>query len=258
MLHTELSLHWISGTCTSRPCAQLEALAAGRGFWTAQAQASSRRAGRMHFCTTRPIVAEMTEVERLQQTGYRRLGSPTRGFRYRGAPAREIGRLSALRLPPAWRDVAISRNPKARLVAVGRDRKGRWQYRYSEAAVHQREARKYARLLAFGAALPGLRAYIDAGLRRGEVMAAVLRILSTCFMRPGSEIYAKENGSFGIATLRKRHATVHGDTVRFHYMGKSGQEQFAELKDRRVARIVRELKKQPGREIFPVTRQQIN
>src|SRR3954462_15515578 len=101
----------------------------------------------MHFCITRRIVGVVTQVELLQQTGYRRVGSPQRGFRYRGAPKSQLGRIQSLRLPPAWRDVAIVRSPKAKLVAVGRDKKGSWQYRYSEKAVQQREARKYARLV---------------------------------------------------------------------------------------------------------------
>src|SRR5438552_2909476 len=197
----------------------------------------------------------MTQIELLQQTGYRRIGSPKSGFRYQGAPGRELGRIRALRLPPAWRDVVVSRNPQAKLVAVGRDKKGRWQYRYGEKAVRRREQRKYEKLVAFGRALPRLRAYVAKGLRlpglpRDKVMACILHILETCFMRPGSSVYARENGSFGIATLQNRHATVHGDTVTFHYRGKAGKEQVRELGDRRVARIVRELKKLPGKDLF--------
>jgi DNA topoisomerase-1 len=81
-------------------------------------------------------------------------------------------------------------------------------------------------------------------------MAVILRILSTCFMRPGSQVYARENGSFGIATLQNRHATVSGDTVTFHYRGKAGKEQLRELRDRRIARVVRELKKLRGKDLF--------
>ena len=196
-----------------------------------------------------------TQIELLQQTGYRRLGSPQRGFRYQGAPRAEIARLHDLRLPPAWTDVVISRSAKAKLLAVGKDKKGRWQYRYSAAAVRHREQKKYDKLIAFGQALPRLRAAIERDLRlpglpREKVMACILRILSTCFMRPGSQIYARENGSFGIATLENRHATVSGDTVRFHYRGKAGKEQIRELQDRRVARIVRELKKLKGKDLF--------
>ena len=197
----------------------------------------------------------MTQTDLLQKTGYRRRGSPKSGFRYPGAPARDLPRLRSLGIPPAWTDVAIDRNPRARLQAVGRDKKGRWQYRYSPAAVREREERKHKKLLTFGQALPRMRAAIDGGLRlpglpKEKVMACILRILSTCFLRPGSHVYAKENGSFGIATLQNRHATVYGDSVRFQYRGKSGQEQLRELRDRRVARVVRELKKVPGRELF--------
>ena len=197
----------------------------------------------------------MTQIEELQRHGYRRKGSPKSGFRFAGAPQRELPRLRALRLPPAWTDVVVSRNPKAKLLAVGRDRKGRWQYRYSEAAVRVREKKKYERLVAFGRALPRMRKAVDRALRlpglpREKVLACILRILSTCFMRPGSQVYAKENGSFGIATLQNRHVSVKGDTVRFHYRGKAGKEQERELRDRRVARIVREMKKLPGKDLF--------
>ncbi len=201
------------------------------------------------------LVARMTHIELLQRTGYRRVGSPKRGFRFAGAPVREVSRLRSLRIPPAWTDVAINPNPRAKLQAVGRDKKGRWQYRYSEGAVRVREQKKYDRLVAFGRALPRMRKAVDRdmrlpGLPREKLMACILRILSTCFMRPGSEAYAKENGSFGIATLQNRHASVQGDMVRFHYRGKAGKEQINELRDRRVARIVRELKKVPGKDLF--------
>jgi len=194
----------------------------------------------------------VTQIEFLQQQGYHRVGSPRSGFRFPGAPARELLRLRSLKLPPAWTDVAISPSPRAKLQAVGRDKKGRWQYVYSSEAVRQREQRKFDKLMAFGRALPRLRKAIDRGMRlRGlpkeRVMACILRILSTCFMRPGSAVYAKENGSFGIATLLRRHASVHGDTVHFEYRGKAGKVQVRELRDRRAARIVRELKKLPGK-----------
>ena len=197
----------------------------------------------------------MTLVEELQRSGIRRVGTPKRGFRFVGASKQDLDRLHDLKLPPAWTEVAISRSASSRLQAIGKDKAGRWQYRYSDRAVVEREQKKYARLIAFARALPRLRKEIDHGLSspglpRERVMACILRILSTCFMRPGSEAYAKENGSFGIATLRNRHASVHGDVVRFDYMGKSGKRQVRELRDRRVARIVRELKKLPGKDLF--------
>jgi DNA topoisomerase-1 len=160
-----------------------------------------------------------------------------------------------MRIPPAWTEVAVNPNPRAKLQAVGRDKKGRWQYRYSDGAVREREQKKYDKLVAFGRALPQMRRAVARGMRvpglpREKVMACILRILSTCFMRPGSQVYAKENGSFGIATLQNRHVVVQGDTVRFQYRGKAGKEQIRELRDRRVARIVREMKKLPGKDLF--------
>ena len=185
----------------------------------------------------------VTQIEQLQRAGAH------------GERARKLAWSRGIAVPPAWKDVAVARSPAAKLQVVGRDKKGRWQYRYSAAAVREREKRKFDRLVKFGKALPQLRAAIARGLARPglpkeKVMACILRILSTCFMRPGSEVYARENGSFGIATLRNRHAQVHGDLVTFDYIGKAGKHQIQELRDRRVARVVRQLKKVPGRELF--------
>jgi DNA topoisomerase I len=215
----------------------------------------------------------VTLVEKLQETGIRRVGSPRKGFRWVGAHASDRRRLDELKIPPAWIEVAVSRSPSSKLQAIGKDKAGRWQYRYGDQAVREREQKKYERLVSFARALPKLRKEIDGGLAlpgipKDKVMACILRILSTCFMRPGSETYAKENGSFGIATLQNRHVSVHGDVVRFDYVGKSKKRQVRELRDRRVARTIRELKKLPGKELFQfraedgsvvnVTRQMIN
>src|SRR6266403_1783180 len=131
--------------------------------------ASGLRGGRRaaeHPRAARPIVAgQMTQIELLHHTGFRRVGSPKSGFRFVGAPPREVPRLRSLRIPPAWTDVAISRNPRSKLLAVGRDKKGRWQYVYSQAAVREREQRKYQKLIAFGRALSHLRRAIDRGMR---------------------------------------------------------------------------------------------
>jgi DNA topoisomerase-1 len=202
----------------------------------------------------------MTRIERLHATGIRRLGSKTKGFRYvgpggRAVSARDLDRIRALALPPAWKDVAISASPSAALQAVGRDAAGRWQYRYSEEHARRRERVKGERLIHFAQALPRLRAALERDLRRPDldrqkVMACILRILSTCFLRPGSQVYAAENGSYGIATLRKRHVTVRGDQIRYDFPGKSRKRQVLEFRDRRVASIVRGLETLPGPELF--------
>ena len=202
----------------------------------------------------------MTSVERLHATGILRRGTKRSGFRYvfagDGRPARrERSRIEALRLPPAWREVAISGSPSARLQAVGRDAAGRWQYVYHPAHVRARERAKYDRLVRFAAALPALRRAMARDLRadplsRDAVLAVIVRILAGACIRPGSEAYAAENGSYGIATLRRRHVTVSGDTVHFDFPGKSGKRQQRTLRDPVVARAVRRMLRLNGRELF--------
>jgi DNA topoisomerase-1 len=115
--------------------------------------------------------------------------------------------------------------------------------------------KKFKRVIKFGEALPKLRSTIAAhlrqpGLGRERVLASVLRILSMSFMRPGSQVYASENGSFGIATLRPTHVRVRGDVIEFDFPGKSGVQQVQQVKDHNVAKVVRSLLKVPSREVF--------
>ncbi|HEX8707222.1 MAG TPA: hypothetical protein VF723_03085 [Pyrinomonadaceae bacterium] len=202
----------------------------------------------------------MTRLEKLQQSGIRRTGTPKQGFTYRTADGRAVGkedlqRIRALRIPPAWTEVAINPLARGTLQAVGRDAAGRWQYLYHEAHTKRQEQKKFERLMQFAAALPRMRRTVALdlarpGIGREKVMACILRILSTCFIRPGSQVYAAENGSYGLATLRRRHVTVKGDLVIFDFRGKSGQQQHRELRDRTVARIVKRLMELPGYEVF--------
>jgi DNA topoisomerase I len=202
----------------------------------------------------------VTRIEKLQTTGIRRLGTPKRGFRYitaAGGPpsAADLQRIESLVLPPAWKDAAVNASPSASLQAIGRDAAGRWQYRYSEEHERRRERKKGRRLVEFAQALPQMRRTVERDLRkpdldREKVMACILRILSTCFLRPGSQVYAAENGSYGIATLRNRHVSVKGDVIRYDFPGKSGKRQVLEFRDRRVARIIRQLRRLPGGELF--------
>ncbi len=202
----------------------------------------------------------MTRLEKLQKTGIRRTGTPKQGFRYERADgarvdASDLERIDALRIPPAWTDVAIDTSPRAALQAVGKDAAGRWQYLYHENHRTRQEQKKFNRLVHFVEALPKMRHAVARdlsrpGLGKERVLACILRILSTCFIRPGSEVYAKENGSYGIATLRPKHVTVKGDLVQFNFRGKAGVFQSRELRDKRVARVVRELLKQPAKEVF--------
>jgi DNA topoisomerase-1 len=202
----------------------------------------------------------MTRIEKLCAKGIHRIGSPARGFRYLDADGRkinraELSRIEALRIPPAWIDVCINATASGAVQAVGKDAAGRWQYIYHESRVRHRESKKFQRLIDFAEKLPAMRKAMARDLRqrgfpRARVMASILRILSMSFIRPGSEIYASENGSYGIATLRPKHVTVRGDSIVFDFPGKSGVQQHRELRDRTTARIVRELLKQPARDVF--------
>ena len=202
----------------------------------------------------------MTHIERLQQTGIRRLGTIKSGFRYASAngsrvSSADLARIKALKIPPAWSQVAVNRSAQGMLQAVGMDVAGRWQYLYHENHVKKREQKKFERLLKFAQTLPEMRKVVARDLRASDlgyarVMACILRILSTCFLRPGSQIYASENGSYGIATLKPRHVRVKGDVVEFDFQGKRRIPQHRELKDRQVAKVVRQLLKYPAAEVF--------
>jgi DNA topoisomerase I len=202
----------------------------------------------------------MTTLERLQQSGIRRLGTPARGFRYKRVDGKRLTaadrkRIDALKIPPACIDVCINPGSSGTVQVIGKDAAGRLQYLYHEKHVRKREVKKFKRLIKFGEALPQLRSSIAShlrqpGLGRERVLATILRILSMSFLRPGSQVYASENGSFGIATLKPKHVKVKGDVVEFDFPGKSGVQQVRMVKDHAVAKVVRTLLKVPSREVF--------
>ena len=202
----------------------------------------------------------MTRIETLCARGITRSGSPKRGFRYQSAGGKKPGRadldrINDLRIPPAWTDVCINANAGGAVQAVGKDAAGRWQYLYHETHVRRSEKKKFQRLIEFAESLPAMRRAVakdmrQPGLARERVMAGIMRILSSSFIRPGSQVYASENGSYGIATLKPKHVQVKGDTIIFDFPGKSGVKQHRELRDRRVAKLIRELLKQSTREVF--------
>jgi len=201
-----------------------------------------------------------TKIARLQDRGFLRSRAGKGRFVYATAAgerpsAADVARIRQLALPPAWTDVAIARSASAPLQAVGRDAAGRWQYRYSAAHVRAREAKKGDRLAGFIRAMPALRTRIEKGLSspplsREQVMSAMLRILCVSFVRPGSKQYAEQNGSFGLATLRRQHVSVTGATINFSFPGKAQKTQQRCFVDRQVAPILRQLLVLRGRQVF--------
>jgi len=194
-----------------------------------------------------------------------RHGGKRSGFRYVGPTGRvirdrrQLERIDAMRIPPAWRDVHIAASRRPAIQAWGFDAKGRKQYRYHERAVAVREQRKYYRVRRLARDLPRIRealyAEIAGGkeLTRDRVAAAVVRLISKGFFRVGSERYARENKTFGISTLLKRHVRVEGNAIVFEFKGKSNRQQRHVVVDRALARIVKQMLESPGARLFRYT-----
>ena len=188
-----------------------------------------------------------------------------KGFGYRQpdghwlSDAQELERIRRLAIPPAYTDVWVCPLANGHLQATGLDARGRRQYRYHAQWRQLRDAHKFERMAAFGKALPRIRAQVarDLAPRRGqttlartEVLAAIVRLLDTTYLRVGNEEYAVSNQSYGLTTLRTRHAGVRGSTLQLRFRGKSGVQQSAQLSDPRVARVVRRCQQLPGQELF--------
>jgi len=184
-----------------------------------------------------------------------------KGFAYVGPDGKPIRdaetlvRIKHLVIPPAWEHVWICPDPKGHLQATGRDARGRKVYLYHARWREVRDAAKYERLAAFGDALPRMRERIEAdlalrGIPRQKVLAAVVKLLEETSIRVGNDEYRRENGSVGLTTMQDDHAQFEGNKVRFVFTGKSGKEHSVELKDRRLARIVKQCQDIPGQELF--------
>jgi DNA topoisomerase IB len=190
--------------------------------------------------------------------GIRRVKSG-RGFRYLDAAGRPLTdhaaleRIHALTIPPAWTDVWICGDPAGHLQATGIDAAGRKQYLYHSLWTRRREREKFRRMLAFGAALPKLRRRVARELDGGpptreRVLAGAVRLLDIGLFRIGGEEYADENGGIGLATLRREHVRVRGQTIVFDYPAKSGVRRVHEIADPACCALVRQLQRRRGGE----------
>jgi DNA topoisomerase-1 len=183
------------------------------------------------------------------------------GFAYlkpNGEPVRETATLERIRklaVPPAWTDVWICPRANGHIQATGRDARGRKQYKYHPQFREVRESTKYEHMMDFARALPAIRAKLAEhmalrGLPREKVLATVVHLLEATLIRVGNDDYAKTNKSYGLTTLRNPHVKVNGSELRFQFKGKGGKTWQLQVKDRRVARIVKACQELPGQELF--------
>ena len=188
----------------------------------------------------------------------RKHGSSFRYFDPVGKVIRDkarVGRIQRLAIPPAYTDVWICPSENGHLQATGRDARGRKQYRYHARWHEVRDETKYGRMVAFAQALPHIRERVEEdlakpGLPREKVLATVVKLLESTLIRVGNEEYAKDNGSFGLTTMRSRHVDVSGAQLRFSFRGKSGKEHSIGVKDKRLAAIVKRCRDLPGQVLF--------
>jgi DNA topoisomerase-1 len=166
-----------------------------------------------------------------------------------------VERINKLAIPPAWRKVEIAESKRAKIQAKGYDAAGRLQSIYSPSFRIKQDALKFERILKFAHALPQLRRQVEKDLARRDygkqkVLACIVKLIDEEFFRVGNEQYAKEHQSYGITTLRSKHASITSTTVTFEFIGKSGQEHVKTIKDPQIARLIKQLDEMPGYEIF--------
>ena len=231
----------------------------------------SRKLSRLLAADRPPIIAGASEPEAAAaaahlryvsdgEPGLRREGS-AKSFRYvngKGRPVKDratLDRIRALAIPPAWTDVWICASPHGHIQAMGRDVRGRKQYRYHARWREFRDRSKYGRMIEFAQALPTIRKAVSTdlnlpGLSRRKVLAALVSLLERTCIRVGCDEYARSNNHYGLTTLLDRHVKVQGDRVRFRFTGKSGKDHEVGLEDKRLARIVRNCQEVPGQRLF--------
>jgi DNA topoisomerase-1 len=184
-----------------------------------------------------------------------------KGFRYSHpdrTPVRDpkvLARIKSLVIPPAWTRVWISNYANGHLQATGRDAKGRKQSRYHPKWREVRDETKYERMTYFAKALPVIREHVQEdlsrpGLPRDKVLATIVSLMEATLIRVGNEEYARENGSYGLTTMRNKHVEVNGSKITFSFQGKSRVHHTINLQDRRLANIIKRCEDLPGYELF--------
>jgi DNA topoisomerase I len=173
----------------------------------------------------------------------------------------DLERIRKLAIPPSWKDVWICKSPNGHIQATGLDLKNRKQYRYHSKWNELKNTTKFHRLYEFGKTLPGLRKRIrkDSAakdLQKEKVLATAIDLMDKTYIRIGSNGYEKMNGSYGLTTLKDRHVTISKDKILFSFTGKKGVAHRISLKNKRLARIVKDCKDIPGKTLFQYYDQQ--
>jgi DNA topoisomerase I len=229
----------------------------------AQARKTKQENGKLTQIATASVeVAEEAGLRYVsdEQPGFtrKRKGKSFQYFDTEGKLIRDETRLLRIRrlaIPPAYRQVWICPLPNGHIQAIGRDDRGRKQYRYHERWRSIRDENKYDRILIFAAALPKIRQRLQAdlrlpGLKREKVLATVVQLLQRTFIRVGNQEYARHNKSFGLTTMKDHHVKVRGTKLRFRFRGKGGVQHEVDVSDQRIAKIVRKLQELPGQHLF--------
>lgn len=184
-----------------------------------------------------------------------------RGFTYQSEDGHTIkdqklrAWFHSLVIPPAWSDVQISESRNAKILATGRDDKGRKQYIYNPTFRKKQETRKFNRIVRFAEQLETMRRVTGQHMRankmsKKKVCATMVRLMDQAFFRPGNTQYTRRNGTYGLTTIRSKHLEIDESSITFNYIGKSGIEQTKEIYDDRIAGILRELEEMPGYRVF--------
>lgn len=191
-----------------------------------------------------PITREQIDGNRVYKDRGRRISA-----------AREVARIDALAIPPAWSDVQIARSSSAKVLARGLDDAGRIQAIYSPAYRRKQEKAKFARVLRFAEQLPRLRKHVEQDLRRrrlseDKVVACIVKLIDQEFFRVGNAEYARKHRHYGVTTLRRKHTDITSTKVTFDFIGKSGKRHTKTVRDPQIVRVLRQLNEMPGHEIF--------
>jgi DNA topoisomerase I len=213
---------------------------------TEEAKESAQSAGLIYVSRERPGIAR------------RRAG---KGFQYLNPNGKRVRkqetilRIQQLVIPPAWSDVWICSSSRGHIQAVGKDARGRTQYRYHAKWREVRDESKYGKMVAFGKALPKIRSRVRRHLRlpelpREKVLATIIKLLEITLIRVGNEEYAKSNKSFGLTTIHNNHVNVNGSKVRFQFKGKSSVQHTIDIQDKRLAKVIRTCQELPEQELF--------